>query len=104
MRSEMLCNVVAITAAVCMCDEEGNPTQSRFFGGFSWRTPSDMQFAFSRVRITAFQREVYSKQWAPEKHKVYSFFHVNDNIAAVRSSQGGYILMLRVSSFRDDSS
>jgi hypothetical protein len=63
-----------------------------------------MQFAFSRVRITAFEREVYSKQWAPEKQKVYSFFHVNDNIAAVRSSQGGYILMLRVSSFRDDSS
>jgi hypothetical protein len=76
----------------------------RFFGGFSWQAPPDMQFAFSRLRITAFQREVYSKQWTPEQQKVYSFFHVNDNIAAVRSSQGGYILMLRVSSFKDDSS
>ena len=86
-----------------MHDKQGRMAHRRFFGGFSWQAPSDMQFAFSRIRITAFQREVYSKQWAPEKHKVYSFFHVNDNIAAVRSSQGGYILMLRVSSFRDDS-
>jgi hypothetical protein len=73
----------------------------RFFGSFSWQTPSDMQFAFSRSRITAFQQEVSSKQWEPEKQKVYSFFYVDDNIAAVRSSQGGYILMLRVSSFSD---
>jgi hypothetical protein len=83
------------------CQEEGIMPPCRFFGSFDWQAPSDMQFAFSRSRITAFQREVSSKQWTPEKQKVYSFFYVDDNIAAVRSSQGGYILMLKVSNFSD---
>lgn len=59
-----------------------------------------MDFAFNGSRITAFQRKLSSKTWTPEKQKTYSFFYVDDSIAAVRSSQGGYILMLKVSSFQ----
>lgn len=75
-------------------------SRCRFSGSFEWEAPSNMNFAFNGSRITAFQRELSSKEWTPEKRKTYSFYYVDENIAALRSSQGGYILMLKVSTFK----
>ncbi len=74
--------------------------RGRFFGKFEWSAPIGMNFAFNGSRISAWRRQLSAKTWEPEKEKTYSFYYVDENIAAVRSSAGGHILMLRQSSFQ----
>ena len=47
--------------------------------------------------MNCLQLQVYSKSWEVEatSRKEYRFFFVNEEIAAVRSSVGGYVLMLK---------
>lgn len=74
----------------------------RFSGNFSWRGPTDMDFAFTNTLVNFAGRELVNKP-REASPKTWTFFHAGPRIAAARSSAGGLNLMLRESAFAADS-
>ncbi|KAA6421782.1 MAG: hypothetical protein FRX49_08101 [Trebouxia sp. A1-2] len=71
------------------------PVTTSFDGSYNTLSKQDMQFSFSALVITVFERTVLKKPISFAE-KVYTYYWLHEGLACARSSGGGIVLLRRL--------